>query len=78
MVETYLVLMEQKFYPKVLFSISSITVAFDTLTECLHVQWHEILPCGGVQCTALQLPHQMNPVFYGIGLPYPGVECYQA
>jgi hypothetical protein len=62
----------------VFFGISSVTAPFDALSECLQQQWQEILPRGGVRRTSPRILRQMDPGFYGVGLPHPGVECFLA
>jgi hypothetical protein len=60
----------------VFFGIGNVTAPFDALSECLQRQWWEILPRGGVWQILPRILQQMDPGFYGIGLPHPGVECF--
>ncbi len=71
-------LLDHQLYPMVFFGISSVRAPFDALSECLQQKWHEILPHGSVQWTSLHILRQLDPGFYGVGLPHPGIDCLLA
>ena len=42
----------------------------------LHKQWHQLVPMGGVICSAPASLRQLDAGFFGIGCPHVGVECF--
>jgi hypothetical protein len=70
-------LMDKQFLPRVYSGISSITAPFEELEECMMRTYYDFLPVSGMRWLVNRELRQMDRGFYE-GLPYPGVECFNA
>lgn len=66
-------LVNRQFWPKVGFGISTVSASFDDSTKCLHRQYYQLLPLGGI-CRSVPMQVQyLGTGFYGSGCP-----CYRS
>ena len=64
--------------PGLRYGLESNLASWKQLSDCLDRQWWQILPLGGVVCTAPATVRQLDLGFYGVGCPHPGIECLEA
>ena len=53
--------------PQIVYGLCSSTATFDELSNTLHQQYYQILPLGGVVCTATTASRTIESGFYGVG-----------
>ena len=69
-------LLDRQLWPRVKCRLSSKTSHWHKLTYCLKKQWWQLIPLGGVICTAPAGARQTSRGFYGVGFPHVGAECF--
>jgi hypothetical protein len=67
-------LVDRQFWPKVNFGVGTIAAPFDTLTHCLHKQYYQLLPLGGIRRLVPTAVRYLGKGFFGSGCPHLGVE----
>jgi hypothetical protein len=68
-------LVDHQFCPKVTFGCCTIMADFKALTMCLHRQYYQLLPLGGIRRSVKTEVRYLGKWFYGSGCPHLGVEC---
>jgi hypothetical protein len=68
-------LLDKQFWPRVLFGISSITVPYVELNQCMMHTYYNLLPICSIRRFVQRDLRQMDCGFYGCGFPHLGVEC---
>ena len=69
-------LLDEQFWPKILYGISSIPAPFKVLDECLMKTYFSMLSLSRVWKSVSRELRQMDCGFYGAKFPHPGVECF--
>ncbi len=64
-----------QFWPRVGYSLCSLTATYAELENALQKQYFQILPLGGIIRTATQESRMIDAGFFCLGLPHPGVEA---
>lgn len=67
-------LLDRQFWPKVNFGVGTIAALFDELADCLHKQYYQLLPLGGIRRLVLTAVQYLRKDFFGSGCPHLGVE----
>jgi hypothetical protein len=68
-------LVDWQFAPKVFFGIGLNSAPYAVLAGCLMKQYHALVPLGGVRWSADRMVQQLDRGFFGVGCPYPAIEC---
>ncbi len=68
-------LADRQFWPKVGFGVGMISASFEELTICLHRQYYQLLPLGGIRRSVPKEVRYLGRGFYGSGCPHLGIEC---
>ena len=69
-------LLDHQLWPKVGYGLCSISATWRELDDCLCQKWWQIVPMGGLICSASHQIRDTNVGFYGAGCPYMGIKCY--
>ncbi len=64
-----------QFWPRVGYSLCSLTATYDELKSALQKQYYQILPLGGIIRTVPLESRIVDARFFCPGLPHPGVEA---
>jgi hypothetical protein len=75
---TMWMLAEKQLWPKVGFGIGACSASYMELAECLMKQCYNLVPLGGIRCSANCMVCQLDCGFYGVGCPHPAIECLVA
>ena len=67
-------LLDRQLWPRLGYGLGAIGARWEELAGALQRVWYDVLPMGGVICTARKPTRQLSRGFYGIGCPHPGVE----
>ena len=68
-------LLDNQLWPRAGYGLSSVTTTWKELDGVLRTKWWQIVPMGGLRCSA---PHQIRDTsigFYGAGCPHVEIEC---
>jgi hypothetical protein len=68
-------LQDVQFWPRVGYGICCNTATHANLEKVLQKQYYQLLPLGGVVCSAPAAIRQVHRGFYGIGCTHPSVKC---
>ncbi len=63
-------LVNRQFWPKVGFGVGTILASFEELTTCLHRQYYQLLPLGGIWRSVPKEVRYLGRGFYGSGCPH--------
>jgi hypothetical protein len=64
-----------QFWPRIGYGLCSSTATLQELDRALHQQYYQILPLGGVVCTASVGSRTVDAGFFGVGIPHLRIEA---